>query len=523
MKKILNFRPLVFFAVALILGVIVTVMFASGEISFNSFICFVCIFAFILLSCILAFIIFKKDEDFKRLFKRILCFCLATVIGGGTVYLSLINISSHEIKSGEYLVCGRIATSPAVYEDKSYSVITIDEITLVSSDGESFLVKDKAKIYVYDENYTETLEIGNIISFSANMYFIKIAGSSASSSNFNDYVDGIYLKGTAKSDITLIPESKLTVFEKLKLSSKDLFVSTLGDEYSGLAYGMVFGDKSLMQGYLQEDYSNAGIAHLLAVSGLHVGFFVTIISLILKLLKVGDKTNFISITVFLFLYVIICNFTASVVRAFIMTTCMLYAKLRNKKYDSLSALALAAIIILFISPMSLFDVGFQLSFCAVLGIILLSKPLSNFFSKFLFRNFAEALALSLSASIGIIPITTSVFGTFSLLAVFTNMIVIPIASIAYMYLFVTLVFSLLIPAISIIMLPFKYIMSFVSAVALVAANISINSLPVGGRVGLTSLFIGGMVISSDYIFIGFRKKCISVLSLLCVCLLIMFV
>jgi len=103
------------------------------------------------------------------------------------------------------------------------------------------------------------------------------------------------------------------------------------------------------------------------------------------------------------------------------------------------------------------------------------------------------------------------------------MIVIPIASIAYMVLFVALILAVLFPATKIILMAYQYIMVPVTGVAVSAASIAINNIPVQAKVGLGCMLYGALVITSDYMLVEPRKKIIAGLVLVCASLLIMFI
>ena len=293
-------------------------------------------------------------------------------------------------------------------------------------------------------------------------------------------------------------------------------------ESAGVAYGMLFGDKSMMNDSVMENYRNSGMAHLLAVSGLHVGFVVTLLTFLLSVLKVKDKVSVVVITISLILYLVICGFSPSMVRAFIMTECLLFAKCRGRLYDSLSALCFALMIILFISPLSLFDVGLRLSFGAVFAIIFLMKRFERLFAKFLCKPFASALALSLSASIGVSVVSVTIFGKISLLSVFVNMVVIPIASIAFMVLFVLSIMSIIIPNISGVLVVFEYLMVPVNGMAVASAGIAVNNLQIMAKSGFECMIFGGMVAVSEFSFGSKIKKALAFCACFALGILIMF-
>ena len=133
-----------------------------------------------------------------------------------------------------------------------------------------------------------------------------------------------------------------------------------------------------------------------------------------------------------------------------MCTVSSLAKLMHKKYDSLNALSLSVIIILFISPLSLFSVGFQLSVCATGSIIMLSKNISRPFKK-LPEKLAGAISVSLYAQAGTLPVMLVNFGYLSGAGLLLNIVVLPVLSIIYVVIFVATVISALIPVTAVIL------------------------------------------------------------------------
>ena len=173
-----------------------------------------------------------------------------------------------------------------------------------------------------------------------------------------------------------------------------------------------------------------------------------------------------------------CDFTASAVRAYIMIICLSFAEVIGEKRDGLSALALAGIIILSYSPLSLFASGFQLSMCAVAGILLLNK----LFIRTLRRKnkLTEIVATSISANVLTYPITASAFGSFPVLFLLSNLIVLPLMSVMFIGIIFLAVFTLIrpIPNILVIadylLLPFKAVVLACSSVGI--ANMTVSRL-----------------------------------------------
>ena len=136
----------------------------------------------------------------------------------------------------------------------------------------------------------------------------------------------------------------------------------MGEENAPLAYAVLFGDRTQVSDDILTSYNNAGILHLLAVSGLHVGFIAGLIYALLSKLKLKRLFSFIITACLLLFYNYLCNFTPSVVRATIMICVGLFANVLGKKSDTLTTIGIAGILTLLIKPLWAFDIGFQLSY-----------------------------------------------------------------------------------------------------------------------------------------------------------------
>ena len=279
----------------------------------------------------------------------------------------------------------------------------------------------------------------------------------------------------------------------------------LSEDYSELGYTMMFGDKSGLGEDMVKTYQAGGTAHLLAVSGLHVGFVVALLALFLRLFKANDKVKFWVISVIVLLYAFACGFTTSVTRAMIMTIVLLFFKMRLKEYDGLSSLSFAAIIILLFKPFDVYDVGFQLSFAAVLGIILLAKPLERGFSKVFHKRFASALAITLAVFIGTLPIMMK-FDRLSLFSIVANILSIPIASIAFMFMFVFVLLGMISPALGAFTYIFELLMTVVTAISKVLGAITLSGANSVCVLLFTVALISTIMLCSDYVFLNAKSK-----------------
>lgn len=193
------------------------------------------------------------------------------------------------------------------------------------------------------------------------------------------------------------------------------------------------GDEGLERfAVLRENFALAGVAHVLVISGLHVGYVAAIFWFIFRLSGLS-KTNAGALALpFIWLYAMAAGGTTPVVRAAVMATSLMLSAAGGRGYDSYQALGLASLVTLSANPVDLFSAGFQLSYAATFGIIHFSKYIPAFVQ---FSNRAAAwvvgiLWMSFSAQLFTTPLVSSYFGRFSTVAFISNLAVIPASGIA---------------------------------------------------------------------------------------------
>lgn len=193
---------------------------------------------------------------------------------------------------------------------------------------------------------------------------------------------------------------------------------------------LVLGEKRDINKNLYNEYAAAGAVHILAVSGLHVGILYFILAFILKpfkLLKYGNFIHAILIVLLLWGFAMLSGLSPSVSRAVTMFSFFAVAKIFNRETNTLNTLFLSFLTLLIINPMWLFQVGFQLSYLAVFFIVWL-QPIFNKvgYSKYrIVRKAWTILAVTLSAQIGVLPLTLYYFHQFPGLFLLTNIVVLP--------------------------------------------------------------------------------------------------
>ena len=225
-------------------------------------------------------------------------------------------------------------------------------------------------------------------------------------------------------------------------------VAEENDDAYAVVAAMALGDKSALTQELKDVYSVTGASHILALSGLHLGIIYTLLSLFVFSRR-WQMLSQIIIMLSIWGFVFLVGLSTSVMRSAVMLSVYALLSLGHRDRMSVNTLAFTAIVMLMVSPMSLFDVGFQMSYMAVFSILLFVPLMEGIFpaeylmSHRVVRWLWGMVTVSLSAQIGTAPLITYYFGRFSCYFLPTNFIVIPAAMlILYLSLVVLLVPSL---------------------------------------------------------------------------------
>ena len=233
---------------------------------------------------------------------------------------------------------------------------------------------------------------------------------------------GIF-KNVKVNDIKNFEENK-GIISKIKIwriSLGNKIHKEISFDKSGYIEALIFGDKA----YLEKDeiinYKNLGTSHLLAISGLHLGVLISLIYFIL--LRLRFSVEIIEKIVFLVIpfYMLISGFSPSVLRAGGMI--MLYIIFRKKDMTKLEALLTTFILMLFINPLFIFDIGFELSFLITFCLLMSDDFLSG--TK---NIFVSGFKISLVSSLASLPILVMNFYTFSYISIISNIFLVPIFS-----------------------------------------------------------------------------------------------
>ena len=291
---------------------------------------------------------------------------------------------------------------------------------------------------------------------------------------------GVRLRGyiSSPSDIVIMRESAGNYFrtriERYRSRIRKLILGNAPFPEGGILRALTLGEKEGIPEDIIEDFNRAGVSHVLAISGLHVGIIAFIALIIIRTIMKSSEYLLLRFNVFrvsaLFAVIPITGYTfvaglrISTIRATIMILCFLIALLIGRGRDLLNILAFAAFAILIISPASLFDVSFQLSFMAVTSIILITPALSGMIPKGtedgIFRKGITSIILfimvSLTAMIGTYPLIALYFNRVSTIALLSNLFIIPIIGFAVLPLGVLFIITAPFPPVATAFILFLY-------------------------------------------------------------------
>ncbi len=211
---------------------------------------------------------------------------------------------------------------------------------------------------------------------------------------------------------------------------------------------MLLGYKDELDADILQDFQQAGVVHILSISGLHVALIYGAIYLLFSLLvpfKYKTKITIPLALITLWLYTLMVGAMPSVVRASIMLTLLQLAPVVNRNVNKYNSLAAAALIILIINPLQLYSLGFQLSFSAVLGIFFFNAPIMRLFktNKKWQKWLIASLSVTIAAQLGTLPFTLYYFHQFPTYFFIANLIAVPFATLLIYVGFINIIFAII--------------------------------------------------------------------------------
>ncbi len=329
---------------------------------------------------------------------------------------------------------------PCVENAKSYKALAVIEF-IVNNDTVNAATGD-VLLYLAKDSNSKIPQYGDKIIFGNNLQQIKNSGNPgafdyARYSAFHQLFHQAYLK---KNDWHLIEHTKLAGYKPyvfdLREKIKNIIYNYIpGDDEKAIAVALLIGYKIDLDKDLVQAYSNAGVVHLIAISGLHMGIIYSILFWLftkIPVVKNSKKARLVLILLCLWAFALLTGASGSVLRSAFMFSFIATGMAFNKKASIYNSISASAFLLLCYNPFLLWDVGFQLSYFAVLGIVI-SQPyiVKWFYFKNKFINAIWQLSsVSLAAQLFTFPICMYYFHQLPLLFLISNLIAIPLTTVA---------------------------------------------------------------------------------------------
>lgn len=379
-------------------------------------------------------------SKFKLLIYFLFCvlFLIAGIFGS---YFKIKNFTQKELVGGDtYTVSATVGEKAKTEQGREYLVVEN-----IKANGQA--VKGKMQVYL-SSSYGDFCDVGYKVDFTAKISvndtfpYGKLSYNAEKNVKYSCFVqNGL----TAKYHFSL--------FGSINSALRETLYNNLDDDTASVVYAMLTGNSNAIEDETLSAFRYGGIAHIFAISGLHIGIIYGLLQLLSKKLHLNKYITLLFCILPIFFYAGICGFTVSSVRALIMCGVALLSKTFFVKYDALNSLSLSAIIILLINPLTLFNVGFQLTLSAVGAIILLSKNITRPFKK-IPAKIKDTVGVSLSAQAGTMPVMLARFGYLSGAGIILNIILVPLLSLFFSIIFVGSFISLIFPFLAAYILPY---------------------------------------------------------------------
>ncbi|MEG1613037.1 MAG: ComEC/Rec2 family competence protein [Clostridia bacterium] len=486
MKRFFNNRPMCFFLVFQILGILVGVSFRELYWVRTLSIAACALFAS-------GFCIFKQN--------RFAYLPIAFAIGLISICGAYDLYSVKEIHEKSAVIEGTISSEIADMKNGELHKFELCNITV---NGQK--VKGRATIIAEDlplARAGDKIKIKG--SFNSNEFDVT---DSAFISLFHK---GNYYDVWAKS-IQTVGEGLLPVPDNIRINLKRMLADYTNDTTAEITCALLFSDK---YGINYDFYSNiiaSGLAHIFAVSGLHIGILAAFINKIAKKLKLKGYIKLAVVMSLLIAYSALCGFPSSVIRAMILCFSFMLADCIGRQSDGLSTLGFAGIIALLFFPTDLFSAGCLMSFIAVLGIIVLYPPILARL-KFMPKFVKELVGVSLAVNIMLYPIMAYFFNAFQTLFLFANIAILPILPFIYIFILIISFIVLVIPIFAPLLATFNVVTFPILFVSMCLGNLAISVIDVVSLGLFSAIYYLLIFLFSRYIFCTLKTKYIALYSL----------
>lgn len=289
------------------------------------------------------------------------------------------------------------------------------------------------------------------------------------------------------NEYSVLTETDKRSFRHFLFASQAKIVEILerfiGGKEAGLAEALLIGYKNNLDKSVLQQYSETGIIHVVAISGMHLGLIYWLLSLLLSTVK-HNRTRWLRallILAGLWLFTLLAGASASVVRSAVMFSLLLIAELADRRSSSINTLASSAFLLLAFNPFWLWDLGFQLSYAALGSILVFMKPV---YALLFVQNKGldmiwKMCATCIAAQVLTTPMVLLLAGRFPVFFLVTNLFAIPLSSLIVLGEVAVCTLSLLTPAAEVLGSVLAALISFMNLVVF-----RMNRIPFGNLTGL---------------------------------------
>lgn len=424
----LNSFPLVRLLLPFVIGIVVAIYLPSNAI--YPFYAFTFLFILTIISLLI------KNYNLKYVFGILVHINLLLAGYSLTSFKAENKIVTNNNSNDNQFIIAEISEPIVVKEKSIKAILTIKGI---KSKQNWLKSEGRAIIYLQKDSLSIQLKANDIIAFEPMLKDVP-PPQNPNEFDFRNYLAYhlIYQQAYLKtSNWTILKKANnLSIFAWASETRKNLInkLENLGikDDRLHVASALILGYKDDIDAQLKNAYSSAGAMHVLAVSGLHVGIIFLIFNqllLFLHKIKYGKYIQGVLLILILWIYALLTGLSPSVMRAATMFSFIVGAKMTNRNSNFFNTLAASALTLLLFNPLLIMEVGFQLSYLAVIGIVVIQPLIYNLYytKSWLLDKIWELTAVSIAAQIATFPLGLYYFHQFPNYFLLSNLIVIPLA------------------------------------------------------------------------------------------------
>lgn len=399
-------------------------LFLKLSFSILPFWVYPCIIAFALYLCLVRFPIKKPMASFLYIASGILF---------GGLYLHLFTVYYHQPVKDFHNTSTEVEFVLLEFPEKqSYSYSVIVELQLPS--------QVTAKTLLYTDEQVANLQPGDRVRGTVDLFFADETYDGVAITVYTS--KGILMRGKTQGELVYVESTRNDLRHIPTYMASYLrqsIFSVFPDPYSAIILALVTGNKEELSLEFSSDLSRAGLSHMVAVSGMHLGFLAFVIHLFLP------KNKWWSVPIFsllMIVFMLMSGSTPSIMRATVMAIIMKLSTLFHRERDNFTALSTAILLILLQNPYAITHIGLHLSVASIVGIFLWAEPIQKYLMELFqvskdstFFQFKKYVIISIATSISAISLTTPLvalyFGSVSLVSPLSNLLALFVVSIVF--------------------------------------------------------------------------------------------